>query len=257
MLNCEDIEPALAGYVDGHSDAAERARVEKHLSACPPCRGRAARERTAHDLLCARRTDLRGKAPAALRQRCAALRQAPATMTAPVRRPWVPLSMAATLAFASMIVVLFGVGGSVETYAAQLAADHIKCFQYPPTARNLDPDRLGEIWQGNYGWPLRVAPGADSEELELLGIRRCASTRGRVAHMLYRWRGEPLSVYVLNSRIDEAADASLGDDAHDLVKRFGEQEIIWTRGERTYAVVARAPVPELQKVAHYVRRRVQ
>ena len=259
MLTCQEIEPALGAYVEGHTDAEAQTRVEEHLRACAPCRARAARERTAHELVCARRDVLRGAAPAALRARCEALRTpAPRPVAATVaRRPWVPLSVAATLAVASVVFVLFGTGNSVQTYAAQLAADHIKCFQFPPSAQEVDADRLGQMWQGNYGWALRVAPGSEAEGLQLLGVRRCASTRGRVAHMLYRWRGEPLSVYVLNEKIDEAADASLHPDAHDLVRRFGEQEIIWSDGGRTYAVVGRAPAPELQRVAHYVRRRVQ
>jgi len=268
MPNCQEIERALAAYAEGASAAADRHQVEAHLQACPACRSRVTAERNACELLRARRTELRGCAPEALRRRCAAQRAAPALAPVPARRPWVPLSLAASLVFAAGLLVMFGLGGSVETYAAQLAVDHMKCFQFPPDG-NADVTVIGEQWRAANGWPLRIAPSEKAEGLELLGIRRCGSTRGRVAHMLYRWRGQPLSVYVLNSRIKDSAEntpnteATLAHDhadhadhaeAYEGVRKFGVEEIIWEHGGRTYTIVAQAPDPELRRIARYVRR---
>jgi anti-sigma factor RsiW len=257
MANCEEIEASLAAYVEGQCAPAERAGVDAHLGACPPCRARVASERVTHELLRARCRDLRGRAPAALRERCAAQRALSAGRSAmSSRRPWVPLSVAATLVLATSAVFLFGWGSTVETYAAQLAADHIKCFQFPPAAAVADVDAIGRDWQAAHGWPLKVAPASAPEHLELLGVRRCASTEGRVAHVLYRWRGEPLSLYVLNDLIEHVPEGTGEPMAHEAVRKLGEQEIIWSQGGRTYAVVARAPIEELQQVARYVRLRV-
>lgn len=260
MADCREIEQALAPYAEGGGDALERARVEAHLQACPSCRSRAANERTAHELLRARREHLRACAPDRLRQRCAA---ASAPPTAPVAahtrpRPWARLSIAATLVFAGGLFLLFGLGTTVDSYATLLAADHIKCFKFSPQgAPPADVEALGESWQRAHGWPLRIAAGAldDPEDLELIGLRRCGSTQGHVAHVLYRWRGEPLSVYVLNDRLQGIADLGRGNYAQ--VKKLGEQEIIWSDRGRTYAVVARASVSDLQRVAGNVRRRIE
>ena len=254
MANCREIEAKLAEYVDGQQAEAERAAVESHLQSCPPCRTRAAGERAAHDLVCARRDTLRAPAPGHLRERCAAQRQAarpPAAVFA--RTPWVRFSLAATVLLAAGLFVLFGWGSSVETYAAQLSADHLKCFQYPPEATSApDVTLLGRTWQTQSGWGLKVAsPTMDG--LTLLGIRKCGSSRGRVAHIFYRWHGEALSVYVLNHRFDQSANA-----AHDHdVNRLGEHAIVWTDHDRTYAVIADHRLPDLQRVATYVRRSIE
>src|SRR5262245_36984738 len=133
MVNCRDIEPKLAAYVDRDQPAADRLAVEAHLHACPACRKQAFREQAVHDLVCARRQTLRGCAPSGLRSRCAKQRRSSLAGTLP-RQPWVPFSLAATLVLVTAVFLLFGWGSSVETYAAQLAADHVKCFQFPPDA---------------------------------------------------------------------------------------------------------------------------
>ena len=138
MDKCEEIESSLAAYAEGQCAAAERAGVDAHLAGCPSCRARVSSERVTHELLRARCRDLRGQAPPSLRERCAAQRAAAAGRTAMIRRPWVPLSVAATLLLATATLFLFGWGSTVETYAAQLAADHIKCFQFPPSAAAAD-----------------------------------------------------------------------------------------------------------------------
>jgi hypothetical protein len=214
--------------------------------------------RTTRELLRTRCRDLRGRAPESLRQRCAAQRALAGPRPGLLgRRPWVSLSLAASAVLAVMVFALFGWGSSVETYAAQLALDHIKCFQFPPDAAHADVEALGQQWLAANGWPIKVAPASRPEALELVGLRRCGSTRGQVAHILYRWHGEPLSVFVLNGRADEADGRSQLADHDETVRKLGEQEIIWSERGRTYAVVARARPEDLQRVAAYVRHRIE
>jgi anti-sigma factor RsiW len=257
MANCREIEPKLAEYVEGEQPATERAAVDAHLHSCPPCRSRATGERVAHELICSRRDSLRGSAPGRLHERCAAQRATgspPAAMLS--RQPWVRFSVAASVVLASALFLVFGWGSSVETYAAQLSADHLKCFQFPPDEASApDAAMLGHTWQVSNGWGLKLSPPSAPpiEGLTLLGVRRCSSSRGRVAHLLYRWHGDPLSVYVLNHRFDRRADA--GQD-HD-VNRLGEHAIVWTEHDRTYAVVGDRRLPDLQRIATYVRHSIE
>lgn len=253
MANCRDIESKLAAYVDRDQPAADRLAVETHLRTCPECRTRTQAEQVVHELVCSRRMSLRGCAPPGLRGRCAGHRRSSFVGSLP-RRPWVSLSLAASLVLITAVFLVFGWGSSVETYAAQLAADHLKCFQFPPDGSSAaDVTLVGRTWLQTSGWPLKVAASSPSEQLQLLGIRQCGSSRGRVAHVFYKWRGEPLSVYILNHRFDRASDAS---DDHDF-NRLGEHEIVWTARERTYAVVASRRVTDLQHAAMFVRRSVE
>ena len=58
---------------------------------------------------------------------------------------------------------------------------------------------------------------------------------------------------MLNHRFDHSANA-----AHDHdVNRLGEHAIVWTEHDRTYAVVADRRLPDLQRVAVYVRRSIE
>jgi len=260
MPDCRDIEPALASYVEGECPLPECSRVDAHLDACPVCRTRVAGERAARELLQARRDQLRGCAPARLRERCAsacAKGPHPAVLSASAFR-WMRWPLAATLLLVAGLVGALFLGNTVESYAAQLAVDHVKCFTLPPDAARESAESLARSWEARQGWPIRIAPAASGERLDLLGVRRCGSTRGRVAHVLYRWRGQPLSVYVLNGHLPGAADVSEVDHhPHAAVKRLGEQEIIWSDRGRTYAVVARASVSDLQHLAGYLRQQME
>ena len=254
MCNCRDIEPKLAEYVEGTQPLSERAAVDAHLESCSHCRARAGGERAAHALVCAKRDALRVIAPGSLHERCAAQRLAGRRSAAAMsRRPWVPLSLAASFLLAAGLFLVFGWGSSVETYAAQLSADHLKCFQFARVEASGDITLIGHNWQKSNGWGLKVAASSPAERLQLLGVRRCGSTRGRVAHILYKWRGEPLSVYVLNSRFDHTPAAAHG---HDVI-RLGEHAIVWTDHDRTYAVVANRRLGDLPRVAAYVRRSIE
>ena len=250
-MKCQDVEAFFTPYVDGEAAPAERARVDAHLQACPPCRDRVAGEQSAREILRARRSGLRPCASEALRTRCAAQCVSRAVRGGVLtRRTLVPLSLAAAL----LLVVsgaLFFAGNSVEVLAAQLAVDHVKCFQFAPDRGAVDPIAEGGKWERVYGWPLKVPATAPAEDLQLLGVRRCLSSEGRVAHMMYRWRGERLSVFVLNSRVG-AADARA--DVEASIRKMGEQAVIWSRGDRTYAVVARGEPAAVQQVARYVRK---
>src|SRR5512145_1033262 len=107
MSQCGDLEPLLAPYVDGEASSDDRAVVDSHLHKCPPCRDRVTGERTAREVIAARREELKACAPEQLRRRCAAhLATPPTTVAAPVPQGWLtrrtvlPLSMAATILLA-------------------------------------------------------------------------------------------------------------------------------------------------------------
>jgi hypothetical protein len=204
----------------------------------------------------ARRAELRPCASGALRARCAAQRVPPQVRGGILtRRTLVPMSLAAAVLLAAS-ATLFFTGNTAEVLAAQLAVDHVKCFQFAPGSNDrgaaaLDPLAEGRKWEAGYGWPLKVPASAESEQLELVGVRRCLSSEGRIAHMMYRWRGQPLSVFVVHTRLRSGRRP---EDTEAEVDKFGEHAIIWSRGDRTFAVVARDPSPGLTQVAQYVRR---
>jgi anti-sigma factor RsiW len=252
MSNCRDLDPLFAPYADGEAAPADRASVESHLDRCPPCRDNVAEQRSVRAAVAACRPSLRASAPTALRARCAAhARSAPRRRSIASRladRPWIPLSLAATLIIAVAAAFIIGVNDKVEAIAAQLTLDHVKCFQFAPERlKHIDAATAAHQWAEKQGWAIAVPDSSPNAGLELLGVRRCAMSSGRVAHVMYMWRGHPLSMFVVPRAIDGVPDRQ------EFVEKFGHEAVIWSGKDRTYVLLARARPTELAPVIAYVR----
>ena len=242
IRNCRDLEERLTPYVDGDIPTDARRAADSHLAGCPECRDHVHAERTAKDVLHDRRDDLRGVAPESLRRRCAAQAYIPAPSR--VRR-WLPLSLAATLLLAVAAVFLSGLNQSVQALAAGLTLDHINCFKgaAPAAPAVVDAHAAAVSWQQSQGCSLTVPETAPAEDLRLVDVRRCLSPEGRVAHLMYLWRGEPLSVYVLPRTLGRAR----------TMNSMGHQTAIWSAHGRTYAVLATGHPQDFDRIVGYVK----
>ena len=257
IRNCGDLDERLTPYVDGEAEPGDRAAVGAHLSRCPPCRQHADDERTARDLVREHRAELCPPAPTALRERCLHLRESAGDQATAIRgsrygaivRRWAPLSVAATLVLAVAGVFLFGLNNRVEALAASLAIDHVTCFKVGATAAAVDAPAASRQWQQDQGWPVAVPASVPAEQLKLLNVRRCYSTDGKAAHIMYKWRGVPLSLYVLPE-----------DTGHDkVVRKVGHRAVIWSANRRTYAIVddGQSSPEDLTRVVGYLKANVQ
>lgn len=245
IKTCRELEEHLTPYVDGEETAAARRSVEAHLAACPPCLEHAEAERGARDVVREQRDRLRPAAPAELRARCAALQSSLAArhpIMSAIRR-WAPLSLAATLVLAVAGVFVFGLNDRVEALAASLAVDHVKCFRSIGNPSHADASVAARDWQHDQGWPIVVPQSEPAQQLTLVDVRRCFTTDGRSAHMMYTWRGAPLSLYVLPE--------DLGRD--QVIDKMGREAVIWSANRRTYAVVADGHPQGLAQVVDYMK----
>jgi anti-sigma factor RsiW len=251
MSNCRELDAQFAPYADGDVAPGDRAAVEAHLDRCPPCRDRVAIQRSVRDVVVARRSALRPGASDQLRARCAEHARAAVPAPSMVRtasRRWVPLSLAATLLLAVGGAFLFGLNDNVEALAAQLTLDHVTCFQFAPERlTHTDAAAAAHDWAAKQGWAIEIPPSSSSSDLELLGIRRCTMSSGRVAHVLYKWHGQPLSVFVVPHSFRAL------HDQQEFVEKFGHEAVVWSSADRTYVLLARAQPSELTPVVRYVR----
>jgi anti-sigma factor RsiW len=264
ITDCRELEGHLAPYVDGEEPPPARRAIEAHLDGCPPCRHYAESESDARTLVRSHRDALVARAPESLRSRCAGLASqsdppAIATRHSSIResslsnrqssiRRWLPLSLAATLVLAVAGVFMFGLNDRVEALAASLAVDHVKCFKVTGTDKHADAAGAEQRWQADQGWSIVVPQTSQAEQLTLVDVRRCFTTDGRSAHMMYTWHGAPLSLYVLPENV-----------GHDrVVDRMGHEAVIWCANSRTYAVVADAGhSADLTRVVAYMKAHAQ
>lgn len=274
MPNCSSIEPLVTPYVDGELGEPERRTLEQHLDRCPPCRSRVGAEQSVRDLLLARRDTLQRQcAPAALRARCAGLgrvaAEPPPVVSGGVRtalgagvsraagwftlRPLtahlMPLAIVATL---TMIVggafVYRVTGSSPRVMAAELTADHVKCFVINSLLRTQDsPAEVESSLASGFDWDVHLPEHADREGLVLVGSRPCLYGEGKVAHIMYRHNGRPVSLFMLprSARPDQ------------LVNVLGHEAAIWSVGDRTFVLVAREARSEVERMAAFVHAAIQ
>ena len=245
MTRCSDLDRLITPYLDGEATPDERTAVDGHLPECPGCRGRVGAESASRLVLRARASQLAVPAPPGLKTRCTALareRQG--------HGRWVLPRWAAIPAMAVLVIVL-GVAGfravasrSATVLASELALDHLKCFGLlvgvsgPPDARQLE-SKL----ENRYGWKMKIPDGEKPGGLTVVGARRCLYHDGGIAHVMYRYQGEPVSLFML----PETAEAP-----HDLAV-MGHQTRIWSVGNTTYAVVMRGERAAVDGVALQIR----
>jgi len=257
MKNCREVEPLMAPYVDGDVPTADRAGIDAHLEKCPACRDDVDAQRAVKAAIHARRTELRGCATSSLRERCAEHAASVSPVVSAFRRTSdrsglsrtllrrAPLAAAATILLAFAGVFAFGLNNKVQALAFQMTLDHLACTRFHGSPSPADAKVAGQQWNARFGWPLTVPPSSDPPGIELRVVRRCGVTDGRVAHLIYQWRGEPLSLYVLPSKaLEEATE----------IERFGHDNVMWTQNGRTYVVLASASRrSDLAGVVQYMR----
>jgi anti-sigma factor RsiW len=254
MNNCDIIDPLVTPYVDDELDAGDRGRVDEHLRRCPPCHERVAAERTVRVLIQARKPALhRECASPSLRTACASLRsradESARGAALPPARVW--RARLAPFALAASVVLLVSgafvyqlTDRSTSVMAAELPADHVKCFALNNLLRTHQTLSVVESsLAGSFGWRASLPQDAERGGLELVGERPCLYGEGRVAHIMYRYRGHPVSLFMLpHSTRPES-----------LTEVMGHECAIWSSGDRTFVLIAREPRDDVARMASFVQ----
>jgi anti-sigma factor RsiW len=248
MPNCRSIDPLVTPYVDGEIGAADRQLVDDHVGHCPPCRSRVDAERAVRELCRERKASLgQASAPDVLRVRCARLTGR--RLSGPVLSRWraslAPIALAAAIVLVVGAALLYQVtGASNRVMAAELTADHVKCFAMNAV---LGTHQAAEIVESSmasgFGWNVHLPEDAEREGMELIGSRPCLYAEGRVAHIMYRHNGQPVSLFMLPK-------TTRGDD---LLEVFGHEAAIWSSGDHTFVLIAREAPADVERLVGFVR----
>src|SRR4051812_41000844 len=198
MPSCREFDALVTPYIDGEATTAERALVESHLAACPPCRHRAAAESAARETL--RERLCRPCAPDQLRARCraAAALQKGSGWLSRTHFTFRTLSVAAALVLITGGVLLYGLTRfSPAVLAAQLTLDHLKCFAIDEPDTAVEASVSEQRFERDHGWPVHL-PRVSVPGLQLVGVRQCFCAQGgATAHAMYRLDGRAVSLYIL------------------------------------------------------------
>jgi anti-sigma factor RsiW len=252
MSECQRTIDRLPSYVDRVLPADEHAEVDRHLSACPPCRHLAAREQGGHAVLRQESARLRSEPPPpGLRSRCEALAREHTAAQSPRvgalltnwRSNLVPTLLGAIfLVFFASALLSIATRRSDAVLAAQLTADHSKCFLMSAASSPADARDVERMLAERFGWNIHVPPSSPSDGVELIGARRCLYADGLIPHVMYRVRGQDLSLYVLNGVTRKATD----------LVTLGHRSQIWTRNAKTYVLVSSPMAEGLPDATRYM-----
>jgi anti-sigma factor RsiW len=266
MPSCSSIDHLVTPYVDGELAPPDRQLVDQHVAVCSTCRTRVATEQIVRDLMRERKTAFcANHAPAVLRTRCAAAAALTSALRSdqvrpgvanvvpragPARSNWWRMRLAPLAAAASLVIIVGGAflyQGTVQSsrvMAAELAADHMKCFAMNAMlGTHQSADTVESSMAAGFGWNMRVPRGSDREGLELVGSRPCLYGEGKVAHIMYRHNGQPLSLFMLPRT----------ERSEQVIDVFGHECAIWSSGDRTFVLVSREARPDVEHLAAVVR----
>jgi anti-sigma factor RsiW len=252
MPDCTSIDSLITPYVDGDIGAPERRLVDEHVRRCPPCYSRVSAERAVFELMKTKRDELASvTASPALRDRCEALRRlsSAAAAGAGAAKAWrtrlAPLAVAAGVVAATGAASMYVLTErSSSLLAAELTADHVKCFGMKSVLRVTDdPAEAERTMASTFGWHMPQPEAAAQAGMELLGARVCLYGRGLAAHLMYLHNGEPVSVFMIpkTSRPESVVDV------------MGHEAAIWSTGGRTFVLVAREPENQAEAAADLSR----
>lgn len=250
MSSCSTIDPLVTPYIDDELAAADRQTVESHIRLCAPCRTRLESERAVRELVGARKRELHSLcAPASLRARCSQACRADAIReSGPAVAGWrarlMPLAMAASLVLVVGAAFVYPLtASSSRVLAAELAVDHVKCFMLNGAlGTHHSADTVERTLAASFGWPADLPDRPEQAGLELVGERTCLYGEGRIAHVMYRQNGRPVSVFML-------PDAARPEE---IVTVFGHRAAIWSVGGRTFVLVSNGSAAEVDRAAAFV-----
>ena len=168
---------------------------------------------------------------------------------APRRVGIVPLALTASLVLLVAGAFLYqATHYSSRVLAAELAADHMKCFAANRMLGTHDaPAAVERSMLSAFGWQLHLPEQFDASGLELVGSRRCLYGEGRVAHLMYRDGDGPSRSSCCRRRVRP----------EELVEVLGHEAAIWSSGDRTFVLVTRGSRDEAQRMASFVKAALQ
>lgn len=156
-----------------------------------------------------------------------------------------PYALAASLALVvGGAFVYQATDRSARVLAAELVADHAKCFALNGALGTRQmPAAVEQAMASSFDWRVHLPDNPSRMGLELVGARPCLYGEGRVAHIMYRHGSQPVSLFMLP---DTAR-------AEQLVEVLGHEAAIWCANNRTFVLVAREPRQEVERIASFVQ----
>jgi len=237
-MSCPDKSVLLHGMLDGELDVVGALAFEAHMKECPACAAEYQRQQAIRAAL--RRSELRDRAPDALRRRIAALADVPA-------EPWWHRLLAGwrwggagAAVLATALALLLVLPGGGEDLTRQLVDSHVRSLLAEHLTDVVSSDRhTVKPW---FAGKLDAAPPVIDlapQGFPLAGGRLDYLDRRVVAALVYRRREHVINLFVWPQ--PGAADAAVTEETEE-----GYRLLHWTRSGLQFWAVSDVDLSDLQ-----------
>jgi anti-sigma factor RsiW len=241
-FSCSEVAALLEPYVDGEFDEGERAALEGHLSACEPCRARAAAALSTRSALRAslRRAAGAGTAPDSLRQRISvALDGADAS-------PWwlrvlSPLPVAAAAACVAGALLVFAGHRSADPLVEEAVRKHARDLPLELNAASVGPEAIPSLLASKLDFNPRPPP-FHGQGVRLVGARLAQLREWPAAYMRYDTPRGQVGLFIIDDPerrvVETGRQVRAGPGTISVMNARGYNVAIWRRNEIVYSLIA-------------------
>jgi len=257
-MNCQEFRAYLDAYLDGELEAQRTLDADAHLAFCMPCQWILAKEREFRQLLCSRAK--RDVAPPSLQARLhSALDRADRRELRRRFTRWMSVPAAAA---AIALLWLSGVWGPAErpltdsSLVTALAGKHLTYSQMEAPAEIATADR--QMVAGWFKERVRFdvpVPDFTPSGIRLVGGRISDLGERQVAYLLYEKGRSLVSLFVFPSRglaLPATGWEEIGAKRYFFTEFKGNQVVMWTQDETTFALVSQLSREALVECAEAV-----
>jgi anti-sigma factor RsiW len=254
-MECPEVDRLADLSLDGETELAEQAEVERHLVACTACRskheGRSWFHNNVRAKLQASSDEL--TAPPSLKHQIATQlrvedRHAPAALR------W-SRAVPATLALGTIVVLSWSMSTGPTLDPEEPVAHHSR--NLPPEVRAHDGEKLQQLFKRNLRYPVQVPQleqRSNGAQVQLVGGRLSNIKNRDAAYIMYDDRGARISLfaYPIEGRVSVPRDFQerrVGKRSMMVGKHRGYNVVAWESGDVLYSLVSDVDPAELVQLA--------
>jgi anti-sigma factor RsiW len=255
-MECPEVDRLADLSLDGETELAEQAEIERHLIACSTCRCKHQSRAWFHNNLRQKLQQSSDElvAPISLKDQIATQLRVE-DRCAPAALRW-SRTVPATLALGTMVVLSWSMTSGSTLDLEEPVAHHSR--NLPPEVRARDGEKLQQLFKRNLRYPVRVPRLQKNDRgaatVQLVGGRLSNIKNHEAAYIMYDDRGARISLfaYPIDGRVNLPRDFQerrVGGRSMMVGKHRGYNVVAWESGDVLYSLVSDVDPTELVQLA--------
>lgn len=256
-MECPEVDRLADLSLDGETDFAEQAEIERHLVVCTACRDKHEGRSWFHTSVRAKLRESSDElfAPPSLKSQIATQLRVEDRHTPGALR--FGRAVPATLALGTIVILSWSMSSTPALDPEEPVAHHSR--NLPPEVRARDGEKLQQLFKRNLRYPVRVPRWAQANDpsaanVQLVGGRLSNIKNRDAAYIMYDDRGARISLfaYPIDGRVSvprNFQERRIGNRNVMVGKHRGYNVVAWEAGDVLYSLVSEVDPTELVQLA--------